>query len=101
MAWPRLFKQAVCEQLVHCWSNNFHAPFQFSGGLGGEGYGPPGGGGSSAQAHAARTNPKFRTQLCVAYMTRGACPTQFTSCMFAHGEDQLVNKDSYKTVMCK
>ena len=74
---------------------------QFSSGLGGEGYGPPGGGGSSVQAHAARTNPKFRTGLCVAYMTRGNCSSQFTSCMFAHGEDQLVNKDTYKTIMCK
>ena len=79
---------------------------QFSSGLGGEGYGPPGGGGynhhgSGVLAHAARNNPKFRTGLCVAYMTRGNCSTQFTSCMFAHGEDELVNKDTYKTVMCK
>ena len=76
---------------------------QFSSGLGGEGYGPPGGGGftSGVHAHAARNNPKFRTGLCVAYMTKGSCSTQFTSCMFAHGEDELVNKDTYKTVMCK
>ena len=73
---------------------------QFSSGLGGDGYGPPGGG-SSTQWMAARNNPKFRTGLCVTYMTRGHCEQQFTSCMFAHGEDELANKDTYKTVMCK
>ena len=93
---------------VHQYMYYFSVLLQFSSGLGGEGYGPPGGGGggyggggSGVQAHAARNNPKFRTGLCVVHMTRGNCSTQFTSCMFAHGESELVNKDTFKTVMCK
>ena len=80
------------------------------GSLGGEGYGPSSSSFSSrfggtaspfSKPNPPSNNPKYRTGLCQSFMTQGYCDRRLTSCTFAHGEEELVNRHTYKTDMCR
>ena len=55
---------------------------------------------ASPSVLSAETNSRFKTSLCLSYVSTGYCE-RGPGCAFAHGQHELRNLGTYKTVMCK